>query len=500
MISNQSFFAELDYFFENILEALIPGYPLISRFLRTIGLDISWIVRFFVVPLTIITCVHYFYTNVSGHLFNLFTSSIHVESDDELFDIVLAFLVRKSASIGLRSGIATTRPDKSTALQSETFPTFSLDSTNSTGSGARKRIRLEPDEQHIWFLHNRRLFRFQRSKFRAPMGYVVSQTITLTVLGFRTHSIKDLIADMQDQWTAGSKPKTTILRPLAKEVRDRASYPWAVIAQRPSRSIDTVILEEALKKSILRDIGNFWSRGAAEWYSSHGIAYRRGYHFWGPPGTGKSSLAFAVAGVFDVDIYCISVNDPELTEGGFLGLLSHLSRRSILLLEDIDSAGLRRESHRSNDGRNESGISLSGLLNAIDGVASSEGRILIMTSNIPDDIDGALTRPGRIDFSVEFKSASKEQSREIFLRMYSRPTRPSAKDAKIDAVKDHDLKLLAIRFEDEIPDRLLTPAELQGFLLTKTDPRDAVDHVGTWRDDVLNRSERQKLASDQLSV
>ena len=331
--------------------------------------------------------------------------------------------------------------------------------------------------------------------------------MTLTVLGFRTQSLEDLIAEMQDQWFAGSKPKTTIMRPLSKELRDRPGFPWAVIAQRPSRSIDTVVLEEALKQSILSDIGYFWSPGAAEWYSSHGIAYRRGYHFWGPPGTGKSSLAFAIADVFDVDIYCGSVNDPGLTEGGFLRLLSHLSRRSILLLEDIDSAGLRRESQKSNDGRNESGISLSGLLNAIDGVASSEGRILIMTSNMPDHLDGALTRPGRIDFPVEFKSASKEQSREIFLRMYSHPRRPSAKNAKTDAVNDLDLELLAVRFKNEIPDRLLTPAELQGFLLAKTGPTDAVDHVSTWKDDVLSRRERmaqhksttqQPLTSDQV--
>jgi BCS1 N terminal len=102
-------------------------------------------------------------------------------------------------------------------------------------------VRLEPDEQHIWFLHNGRLFRFQRSKVRAPIGFVVSQTITLTVLGFRVQSIVDLIAEMQDQWFSGSKHKTTIMRPLPKEVRDRGGYPWTVIAQRPSRSIDTAI-------------------------------------------------------------------------------------------------------------------------------------------------------------------------------------------------------------------------------------------------------------------
>jgi hypothetical protein len=134
----QSSFAELDSSSKNILVALIPRYPLISRFLKTLGLDISLIVRFFVVPLVIIKCAHCFYKIISRHLFNLFTSSIRVESDDGLFDIVLAFLVRKSVSTGPRSGIATTRPDKSTDLQSEDFPNFSLDSTNFMGSGARK--------------------------------------------------------------------------------------------------------------------------------------------------------------------------------------------------------------------------------------------------------------------------------------------------------------------------------------------------------------------------
>jgi mitochondrial chaperone BCS1 len=130
-----------------------------------------------------------------------------------------------------------------------------------------------------------------------------------------------------------------------------------------------------------------------------------------------------------------------------------------------------------------------------------------MTSNMPDHLDGALTQPGRIDFSVKFKSASKEQCREIFLQMYSHPRRPSANNAKMDAVKDLDLGLLAVRFKNEILDRLLTPAELQGFLFIKTDPRDAMVHMCTWRDDVLSRRERvaqiqpttqQPLASDQL--
>ena len=64
------------------------------------------------------------------------------------------------------------------------------------------------------------------------------------------------------------------------------------------------------------------------------------------------------------------------------------------------------------------GISLSGLLNAIDGVASHEGRVLIMTTNHPEKLDAALVRPGRVDRKVGFRLAMREEVRELFVRMY----------------------------------------------------------------------------------
>ena len=70
---------------------------------------------------------------------------------------------------------------------------------------------------------------------------------------------------------------------------------------------------------------------------------------------------------------------------------------------------------------------MSGLLNAIDGVASQEGRILIMTTNYPEKLDDALVRPGRVDMKVEFTLASKQQIRELFLRMYCVDSREAAR-------------------------------------------------------------------------
>jgi chaperone BCS1 len=61
---------------------------------------------------------------------------------------------------------------------------------------------------------------------------------------------------------------------------------------------------------------------------------------------------------------------------------------------------------------------MSGLLNAIDGVASQEGRVLVMTTNHPEKLDDALVRPGRIDMKIKFTLANKQQTRELFMRMY----------------------------------------------------------------------------------
>ncbi len=93
-------------------------------------------------------------------------------------------------------------------------------------------------------------------------------------------------------------------------------------------------------------------------------------------------------------------------------MFSSLPRRYVVLLEDIDNAGLikrQEEGEKSVKPTDDAvakigakGISLSDLLNAIDGVASYEGRVLVMTINCLEKLDEALIRLGRIDFKVEF--------------------------------------------------------------------------------------------------
>ena len=186
--------------------------------------------------------------------------------------------------------------------------------------------------------------------------------------------------------------------------------------------MSTIPLDESVKHKIIADINHFWSHVALERYSNCGIPYHRGYLLYGLSGTEKSSFSFTIAGMFKVDVYCISLNDSGLTDGELLHLFFSLPRHCVLLLEDINSANIHQRNVNGNDShekKNNQGISLSGLLNAIDGVASLEGRILIIIINFPENLDSALVRPDRIDHKVEFKLASKQESHKMFLQLYS---------------------------------------------------------------------------------
>jgi len=174
-----------------------------------------------------------------------------------------------------------------------------------------------------------------------------------------------------------------------------------------------------------------------------------------------------------------------------------LPRRCILLLEDIDSAGLVTRQEEGGKGKDNNGISLSGLLNAIDGVASPEGRVLVMTTNCPEKLDKALIRPGRIDIKIQFTMATRSQISQLFTCMYS-PDNPSSPtklpnpkhvddlasgkfatlQSGVNKLTPTDLNNMGKDFANKLPDSKFTLAELQGYFLTrKNEPWRALEEV-----------------------
>jgi chaperone BCS1 len=358
------------------------------------------------------------------------------------------------------------------------------------------------------------------------------QHIQIRTLGWSTAPLKALLASIK-KWSLEREHDITVIkRPQSKETRRREGA-WTRVTSRPSRPMNTVVLDAKQKDALIADVNEYLSPTSPQWYASRGIPLRRGYLFHGPPGTGKSSLSFALAGLFGLDIHVISLLEPTLTEGDLQQLFNNLPKRCIVLLEDIDTAGLHRED-KADDSRSDNeyekvspnggggrrggprstaveteatstGISLSGLLNAIDGVASHEGRVLIMTSNFPEKLDAALIRPGRVDMQVAFTLATKLQIKEIFIKMYASDTKrlteesehtPADKKGKAIATKRtfsrDELQPLADKFAAHLPEDKFSPAEVQNFLITrKKDPYKALKEIEAWSDELLESKEKK---------
>jgi mitochondrial chaperone BCS1 len=190
-----------------------------------------------------------------------------------------------------------------------------------------------------------------------------------------------------------------------------------------------------------------------QWYADRGIPFRRGYLLHGVPGSGKSSLIHALAGEIGLDIYTLSLSSSWISDATLTALMGRVPARCIVLLEDLDAAFTRstqrdgkdtgtpaeNEQERDNQQQQQqqssssnsrssrrnrdfiadmNTLSLSGLLNALDGVAASEGRLLFATTNHLERLDPALSRPGRMDVWIEFKNASKWQAEALFRNFF----------------------------------------------------------------------------------
>jgi chaperone BCS1 len=110
-------------------------------------------------------------------------------------------------------------------------------------------------------------------------------------------------------------------------------------------------------------------------------------------------------------------------------------------------------------------VTLSGLLNALDGVASSEGRIVFMTTNYIDRLDPALIRPGRVDMKEFFGHCSRHQLVQMFRRFYGGP----------------DVEKFAETFAENVlkSNKSVSPAQVQGYFMVHklSDQQHVVDNI-----------------------
>ncbi|XP_049390647.1 protein HYPER-SENSITIVITY-RELATED 4-like isoform X2 [Solanum stenotomum] len=175
---------------------------------------------------------------------------------------------------------------------------------------------------------------------------------------------------------------------------------WSSVVLNHPATFDTMAMEPEMKEELIEDLDMFVSR--KDYYRRVGKAWKRGYLLYGPPGTGKSSLVAAMANYLKFDVYDLDLREVQCNSD-LRRLLIGSSNRSILVIEDIDcNVGLQNREN-DNDTTEDDKITLSGLLNFIDGLWSSCGdeRIIVFTTNHKDRLDPALLRPGRMDVHIE---------------------------------------------------------------------------------------------------
>ena len=268
------------------------------------------------------------------------------------------------------------------------------------------KIVLSPAPGTHFFFYKRRLMILRRSRQEGGdlkgglLG--IQEKFDLTIFSRNVVLINELINEAQ-------KVADPINKSVIKIYRGNWNI-WTFVRTQPVRNLETVILANNYKQSLLKDLKEFQT--SEDWYTKHGVPYRRGYLLHGPPGNGKSSIVIALASELNLNVCVLTLSAKGMNDENLMQLCSETPPNSIILIEDVDCTSPKRET-------DEEGLTLSGLLNTLDGIAAAtDGRIMFMTTNHRNKLDPALIRPGRCDIDIELKNATQAQAESLFLHFY----------------------------------------------------------------------------------
>lgn len=376
-----------------------------------------------------------------SHFVNSFFLTAHFSEEDYPYDWLMLWLSRRPEWQRSREFETTTRTSSAFYSSSAADNSFGDDDDEGDDDAPGKvktRVVFQPtfDTTHTIYYKGHWL-RVKRSRSNG------CEVLSISVVARSNSILKQLVLQAKREYEAEAVHRIQIYF-----ADSHGSWRWT--DSRHKRPMSSIVLNPGVKEMLLDDTRDFLK--SEKWYADRGIPFRRGYLLYGVPGSGKSSLIHAIAGELMLDIYVVSLSSSWINDSTLTTLMGRVPARCIVLLEDLDAAFTRSVTRDSSsdgspggkDKKDSSGnnnqddaattdgtsrrrkdqlsdvntLSLSGLLNALDGVAAAEGRLLFATTNHLERLDPALSRPGRMDVWIEFKNASKWQAEQLFRNFF----------------------------------------------------------------------------------
>ncbi len=308
--------------------------------------------------------------------------------------------------------------------------TFNLSHNNYWGNG--QAFMTYGYGRSVFLFHGWPIF-IRRARTEASATIHSKETICLTVLGRNTKLLGRLFEEIK------VKDETDVTY-HAYTYKDSG---WNRFATVPNRSFYTLSLPKVTKDALLKHLDDFTNE--KEWYTKNGITYKTGILLHGPPGTGKTSIVSCICS--DLKKNCYILNLSNMGDSSLKEAFASVPPGAVILLEDIDTVFSKRNhkrllstevprrdnigSNAPQEPRNEDqpnapsessiiigGVTLGGLLNALDGIACGTDRIVFATTNFYEKLDDALIREGRFDLTLNIYYMTDETLRDYMCRLY----------------------------------------------------------------------------------
>lgn len=269
-----------------------------------------------------------------------------------------------------------------------------------------------------WFFYGGRLFWCHKKKLESSGSEIQKNEITLFTFGRSHKPIIDLITSLIP--SNGIKDGIRVYTPT----KDAG---WEVSDVIKKRSVDSIAIEDVKKSQLMDSITNF--KNNHEWFDRANLPYKFSTILHGVPGTGKTSIIKSIASEFNMNLCILNLHD--MSDDKLQKLLSRIPKNSVLAIEDFESSGAVSNRGISVNPDNSpetndkslgfeafSCLTLTGVLNTLDGLVPLNDVILFMTTNDLKSVDEAVYRDGRIDLVLEIGKISDKEIRPIVQKLF----------------------------------------------------------------------------------